>query len=154
MKGRRNATERPSVVAPTRSFTEIDGPSAAIAAMGAAVSVLDLVRAAARGSDVSPRLPFVLERLKGVQRTDILDHLATRQTAGKYLLLTEHGRHCVAVDAGRGLIMESDPAFPRPQPLSRAGFDALGVRGVHSCRRVVPRKAPRSRKRKRAAAMP
>ena len=120
---------------------------AAIAALGPSISVKDLVGATTLGRSVALRLPFMLERAKGVHRTDILDHLATRQTAGKYLLLTEHGRHCVAVDADRGLIMESDPAFPQPQPLSRAGFDALGVRGVHSCRRVVPEKPSRKRKR-------
>ena len=44
--------------------------------------------------------------------------------------------------------MESDPAFPHPQPLTRAGFDVLGVRGVHSCRRVVRKKPSRKRKRR------
>ena len=126
---------------------------AAIAALGPSISVKDLVGATTLGRSVALRLPFMLERAKGVHRTDIIDYMVG-QTAGKYLLLTEHGRHCVAVDADRGLIMESDPAFPQPQPLSRAGFDALGVRGVHSCRRVVPKKARRSRKRKRAAATP
>ena len=127
---------------------------AAIAALGPSISVKDLVGATTLGRSVALRLPFMLERAKGVHRTGIIDYLVG-QTAGKYLLLTEHGRHCVAVDADRGLIMETDPAFPRPQPLSRTGFDALGVRGVHSCRRVVPKQRRKpSRKRKRAAATP
>ena len=92
------------------------------------------------------RLPFTLKRTRNVADVALLDHLS-RQTCGKFLLLTEHGRHCIAVDADRGLIMESDPAFPRPQPLSLAGFEALQVENVHSCRRVVPKPC---RKRKRA----
>ena len=97
------------------------------------------------------RLPFVLQRLKGVEDVTLLDHLA-RQTEGKYLLMTEHGNHCIAVDADRGLVMESDPAFPHPQPLSSGVFAGLQVRSVHSCRRVVLKKASSSsRKRKRYA---
>ena len=99
------------------------------------------------------RLPFMLQRLKGVQRTHLLDYLARETTSGKYLLMTEHGTHCVAVDADRRLVMESDPAFPAAQPLSPEGFAALQVRNVHSCRLVVSKKAPSSssRKRKRGA---
>ena len=98
------------------------------------------------------RLPFMLQRVKGVEDVALLDHLARETTRGKYLLMTEHGTHCVAVDADRRLVMESDPAFPAAQPLSPEGFAALQVRNVHSCRRVVPKKAPSSsRKRKRGA---
>ena len=99
------------------------------------------------------RLPFVLQRVKGVEDVALLDHLARETTSGKYLLMTEHGTHCIAVDADRRLVMESDPAFPAAQPLSPEGFAALQVRNVHSCRRVVSKKAPSSssRKRKRGA---
>ena len=98
------------------------------------------------------RLPFVLQRVKGVRRgIALLDHLARETTRGKYLLMTEHGTHCIAVDADHRLVMESDPAFPVAQPLSPEGFAALQVRNVHSCRRVVPKKAASSRKRKRGA---
>ena len=96
------------------------------------------------------RLPFVLQRVKGVEDVALLDHLVN-QASGKYLLMTEHGTHCIAVDADRRLVMESDPAFPVAQPLSPEGFAALQVRNVHSCRRVVPKKAASSRKRKRGA---
>ena len=122
----------------------------AIEAMGASISVSNLAKGATRGSS-SMRLPFMLQRLKGVQRTPLLDYLARETTSGKYLLMTERGSHCIAVDADRRLVMESDPAFPHPQPLSAAGFEALKVQNVHSCRRVVPKKAP-SRKRKRCTA--
>ena len=123
---------------------------AAIAALGPLISVTGLVEASTLGRSAALRLPFVLQRVKGVEDVALLDHLS-RQTCGKFLLLTEHGRHCIAVDADRGLIMESDPAFPRPQPLSPAGFHALQVENVHSCRRIVPKQC---RKRKRGTAEP
>ena len=123
---------------------------AAIEALGPSISVADLVAASTRGSS-SLRLPFMLKRVKGVHRTGVVDYLL-RQTTGKFLLLTVHGRHCIAVDADRGLVMESDPAFPQPQPLSLAGFRALQVENVHSCRRVVRKKASRKRKRPGAPA--
>jgi len=92
----------------------------------------------------------MLNRVKK-PRSDMLEHLVN-QASGKFLLMTEDGTHCIAVDADRRLVMESDPAFPHPQPLSAAGFEALKVQNVHSCRRVVPKKAPSSsRKRKRGA---
>ena len=124
---------------------------AAIEALGPSISVTDLVAASTLGRSAALRLPFMLQRVKDVEDVALLDHLS-RQTTGKFLLLTVHGRHCIAVDADRGLVMESDPAFPQPQPLSLAGFRALQVENVHSCRRVVRKKASRKRKRPRAPA--
>ena len=104
---------------------------------------------ATRANDFS--LDFM--RVKGVENTALLEHLS-RQTRGKFLLVSERGTHALAVDAGRGLILESDPAFPNAVPLSLDGFAALGVKAVQSCRRLAKkrtRKHTRTRKRKRAS---
>jgi len=56
-----------------------------------------------------------------------------------------HGTHCIAVDCDRRLIMESDPAFPYPKPLTLDGFRALDVKQIHLCRRVVVKNNKRRR---------
>ena len=114
-----------------------------IKALGKSISVKDLVKATTAGA-AAPRLPFKLTRVKGVKDAHMLEYLVN-QTSGKFLLMTEHGTHCIAVDCDRGLIMESDPLFPHAMALTLAGFRKLGVKQIQSCRCVVVRNNKRKR---------
>ena len=122
-----------------------DVPAADVArlvALGPFVSMKELVSAMCHANDFS--LDFVKVP---VPHSQTLEFLAGKEE-GKFLLVSERGTHALAVDAGRGLILESDPAFPNAVPLSLEGFAALGVKAVQSCRRLAKK---RQRKRKRAS---
>jgi hypothetical protein len=124
-----------------------DVPAADVArlvALGPFVSMKELVSAMCHANDFS--LDFVKVP---VPHSQTLEFLAGKEE-GKFLLVSERGTHALAVDAGRGLILESDPAFPNAVPLSLDGFAALGVKAVQSCRRLA-KKRQRKRKRKRAS---
>ena len=108
-------------------------------ALGPSISVKELVKYAHSGGII----PFELNRVKA-PRSDLLEYLVN-QTSGKFLLMTEHGTHCIAVDCDRGLIMESDPLFPYAMPLTLEGFRSLGVKQIQSCRCVVVRNNKRKR---------
>ena len=62
-----------------------------------------------------------------IQQQQICSYLMHSTTTGKYLLPTEKGKHCIAVDADRGIIMESDPKFPVPLPLNYESFKLFSV---------------------------
>jgi len=125
-----------------------DVPAADVArlvALGPFVSMKELVSAMCHANDFS--LDFVKVP---VPHSQTLEFLAGKEE-GKFLLVSERGTHALAVDAGRGLILESDPAFPNAVPLTLDGFAALGVKAVQSCRRLA-KKRPRTRTRKRKRA--
>ena len=63
----------------------------------------------------------------GVSQDKIFSYLVNSTTTGKYLLPTEKGKHCIAVDCDRGIIMESDPKFPAPLLLNLDSFNLIGV---------------------------
>jgi len=126
-----------------------DVPAADVArlvALGPFVSMKELVSAMCHANDFS--LDFVKVP---VPHSQTLEFLAGKEE-GKFLLVSERGTHALAVDAGRGLILESDPAFPNAVPLSLDGFAALGVKAVQSCRRLAKKRTRQhTRKRKRAS---
>ena len=130
-----------------------DVPAADVArlvALGPFVSMKELVSAMCHANDFS--LDFVKVP---VPHSQTLEFLAGKEE-GKFLLVSERGTHALAVDAGRGLILESDPAFPNAVPLSLDGFAALGVKAVQSCRRLAKKRTRKhtrkhTRKRKRAS---
>ena len=61
-----------------------------------------------------------------VVRTDkIIDFLLTKKRKGRYLLLWNNSKHCIAIDANRRIIMESYQDFPRVKTLSKKDLTNL-----------------------------
>ena len=63
-------------------------------------------------------------RAKGVSIEKILEYLVNSKT-GKFLLVV--GQHCIAIDADRGLILESHPNYPPVSKLSLESFTKLDI---------------------------
>jgi hypothetical protein len=90
--------------------------------------------------------PCQLHRIKGVQKTDFLAWLR-RQVEG--IFAVEFNGHCVTWDAASQLIMETDPDFPHPLPITDQTLIALGINVVEKAYRIVPCGGNGRRKRKR-----
>ena len=103
-------------------WSDVTKEKARLVALGPFVSMKELVSATCHANDFS--LDFVKVP---VPHSQTLEFLAGKEE-GKFLLVSERGTHALAVDAGRGLILESDPAFPHAVPLTLEGFAALGVK--------------------------
>ena len=57
-----------------------------------------------------------------------------RQREGWFLVSFDN--HCVAWDAGQGVVHDPDPAHPRPVPLTPQGLALLSIRDINGIYRV------------------
>ena len=63
----------------------------------------------------------------GVHTDKIIDFLLMKKRKGRYLLLRNNSKHCIAIDVNRRINMESYQDFSGVKKLPKKGFNELGV---------------------------
>ena len=78
-------------------------------------------------------------KIKGLQPTQILDYLLAAKTG---VFIVEFSGHCVTVCClpERRVIVDSDPKFGEPLPLSHANFQKMGMLRPRLLRQIVVKK--------------
>ena len=78
-------------------------------------------------------------KIKGLQPTQILDYLLAAKTG---VFIVEFSGHCVTVCClpERRVIVDSDPKFGEPLPLSHANFQKMGMLRPRLLRQIVANK--------------